>query len=176
MVGNKVGRSSILNRLQKLEALQAARDQVPVLMIGVEDSGLICVGEPGSGQQFETMFEAELYISGIRGITDQTIFMINDMPVSVYDIYLPTDVILYGCRAAERRESFMAAGSPAAWVEHYADLVDRLQARIIENPGTEIPGLDDPAVKELIRIRNSCSLEQLVQEFRDVKWFRRAAL
>ena len=42
----------------------------------------------------------------------------------------------------------------------------------IKNPNMRLPGFDDPALQDLIQNYNSMSIEQLVERYKDEKWFR----
>lgn len=171
MIKRKIGQSAILNRLEKLKQAQERKDQIDVVIFDIEDDGRISTFNLRKQHPyFENMFEAENFLCTVPGITKNTAITIDDMCVFC-DLYLPTEPILYFCNSAERREFIAGWENPSEWMEKYIGLIQRVLALAIEKPNMSLPGFDDPALQDLINVRNSMGIEQLIERYKDKKWF-----
>ena len=164
---------AIANRLKKLEAMQEIKEHIGVIVFSVEDDGKIWALIEKEELKFETMFEAEDYLIGVPGVTKNTVIIIDDMAVASDDLYLPTDPIIYLLGSSEYRKKFVELIlKPKEWLSLYIPLIQEILAESIKNPNMQLPGFDDPALQDLIQNYNSMSIEQLVERYKDEKWFR----
>lgn len=172
MIKRKMGQTAILNRLSKLEMTQNNKDHISVIVFGVEDDGRIVTFNIGKGgKYFETMFEAENCLLSVPGVTKDTVILIDDVAIGC-DLYLSAEPILYFGDSAERREFLENNLSPKKWLPLYINLIQRALTLAIEKPDMQLPGFDDPALKDLIANCNSISIEQLIERYKDQKWFK----
>lgn len=174
MIKRRVGQMAIANRLKKLEAMQEIKEHIGVIVFRVEDDGRIRTANIKKGWLFfESMFEAENYLISVPGVTKNTVIIIDDMAVASDDLYLPTDPIIYLLGSSEYRKKFVELIlKPKEWLSLYIPLIQEILAESIKNPNMQLPGFDDPALQDLIQNYNSMSIEQLVERYKDQKWFR----
>ena len=173
MIKRRVGQMAIANRLKKLEAMQEIKEHIEVIVFSVEDDGKIWALIEKKELEFETMFEAENYLIGVPGVTKNTLIIIDDMAVASNDLYLPTDPIIYLLGLSEYRKKFVELIlKPKEWLSLYIPLIQEILVESIKNPNMQLPGFDDPALQDLIQNYNSVSIEQLVERYKDQKWFR----
>lgn len=172
MIKRKVGQMAIANRLKKLEAMQQSKDHIEVIVFSVEDDGKIWTLIEKEELEFETMFEAENYLIGVPGVTKNTVIIIDDLMVWGDGLYLPCDPLLYFCNSEQRRKFAASTMNLEKWLSLYIPLIQRILAESVKNPNMQLPGFDDPALQDLIQNYNSMSIEQLVERYKDQKWFR----
>lgn len=172
MIKRKVGQMAIANRLKKLEAMQQSKDHIEVIVFSVEDDGKIWTLIEKEELEFETMFEAENYLIGVPGVTKNTVIIIDDLMVWGDGLYLPCDPLLYFCNSEQRRKFAASTMNLEKWLSLYIPLIQRILAESVKNPNMQLPGFDDPALQDLIQNYNSMSIEQLVERYKDEKWFR----
>ena len=172
MIKRRVGQMAIANRLKKLEAMQEIKEHIEVIMFSVEDDGKIWALIEKEELEFETMFEAENYLIGVPGVTKNTVIIIDDLMVWGDGLYLPCDPLLYFCNSEQRRKFAASTMNLENWLSLYIPLIQRILAESVKNPNMQLPGFDDPALQDLIQNYNSMSIEQLVERYKDEKWFR----
>ena len=172
MIKRRVGQMAIANRLKKLEAMQEIKEHIEVIVFSVEDDGKIWALIEKEELKFETMFEAENYLIGVPGVTKNTVIIVDDLMVWGDGLYLPCDPLLYFCNSEQRREFAASTMNLEKWLSLYISLVQRILTESIKNPNMQLPGFDDPALQDLIQNYNSMSIEQLVERYKDEKWFR----
>ena len=172
MIKRRVGQMAIATRLKKLEAMQQNKEHIGVIVFSVEDDGKIWALIEKEKLKFETMFEAENYLIGVPGVTKNTVIIVDDLMVWGDGLYLPCDPLLYFCNSEQRREFAASTMNLEKWLSLYISLVQRILTESIKNPNMQLPGFDDPALQDLIQNYNSMSIEQLVERYKDEKWFR----
>ena len=172
MIKRRVGQMAIANRLKKLEAMQEIKEHIEVIVFSVEDDGKIWALIEKEELKFETMFEAENYLIGVPGVTKDTVIIIDDLMVWGDGLYLPCDPLLYFCNSEQRCKFASLTMNLEKWLSLYISLVQRILTESIKNPNMQLPGFDDPALQDLIQNYNSMSIEQLVERYKDQKWFR----
>lgn len=172
MIKRRVGQMAIATRLKKLEAMQQNKEHIGVIVFSVEDDGKIWALIEKEELKFETMFEAENYLIGVPGVTKNTVIIVDDLMVWGDGLYLPCDPLLYFCNSEQRREFAASTMNLEKWLSLYISLVQRILTESIKNPNMQLPGFDDPALQDLIQNYNSMSIEQLVERYKDQKWFR----
>lgn len=172
MIKRRVGQMAIANRLKKLEAMRQSKEHIGVIVFSVEDDGKIWALIEKEELKFETMFEAENYLIGVPGVTKNTVIIIDDLMVWGDGLYLPCDPLLYFCNSEQRCEFAASTMNLEKWLSLYIPLIQRILAESIKNPNMQLPGFDDPALQDLIQNYNSMSIEQLVERYKDEKWFK----
>lgn len=172
MIKRRVGQMAIANRLKKLEAMQEIKEHIGVIVFSVEDDGKIWALIEKEELKFETMFEAENYLIGVPGVTKNTVIIVDDLMVWGDGLYLPCDPLLYFCNSEQRREFAASTMNLEKWLSLYIPLIQRILMESVKNPNMQLPGFDDPALQDLIQNYNSMSIEQLVERYKDEKWFR----
>lgn len=172
MIKRRVGQMAIANRLKKLEAMQEIKEHIEVIVFSVEDDGKIWALIEKEELKFETMFEAENYLIGVPGVTKNTVIIVDDLMVWGDGLYLPCDPLLYFCNSEQRREFAASTMNLEKWLSLYIPLLQQILTESIKNPNMQLPGFDDPALQDLIQNYNSMSIEQLVERYKDQKWFR----
>lgn len=172
MIKRRVGQMAIANRLKKLEAMQEIKEHIEVIVFSVEDDGKIWALIEKEELKFETMFEAENYLIGVPGVTKNTVIIVDDLMVWGDGLYLPCDPLLYFCNSEQRREFAASTMNLEKWLSLYIPLIQRILMESVKNPNMQLPGFDDPALQDLIQNYNSMSIEQLVERYKDEKWFR----
>ena len=118
------------------------------------------------------MFEAENYLISVPGVTEKTTIILDDMGIADNWLYLPSIPILYFCNSEQRRNFADVILDSEKWLSLYIPLIQRILTESIKNPNMQLPGFDDPALQDLIQNYNSMSIEQLVERYKDQKWFR----
>lgn len=174
MIKRRVGQMAIANRLKKLEAMQENKEHIEVIVFSVDDDGKIWTANIKKERLFfETMVEAENYLIGVPGVTKNTLIIIDDMGVGENWLYLPRDPILYFC-TSEGRKAFVEIWDSKKWLELYISVIQEILTltESMKDPNMRLPGFDDPALQDLIQNYNSMSIEQLVERYKDQKWFR----
>lgn len=172
MIKRRIGQLAIANRLKKLEAMQEIKEHIEVIVFSVEDDGKIWALIEKEELKFETMFEAENYLIGVPGVTKNTVIIVDDLMVWGGGLYLPCDPLLYFCNSEQRREFAASTMNLEKWLSLYIPLIQRILMESVKNPNMQLPGFDDPALQDLIQNYNSMSIEQLVERYKDEKWFR----
>lgn len=172
MIKRRVGQMAIANRLKKLEAMQEIKEHIEVIVFSVEDDGKIWALIEKEELKFETMFEAENYLIGVPGVTKNTVIIVDDLMVWGDGLYLPCDPLLYFCNSEQRREFAALTMNLEKWLSLYIPLLQQILTESVKNPNMQLPGFDDPALQDLIQNYNSMSIEQLVERYKDEKWFR----
>lgn len=171
MIRRKIGQAAILNRLNRLETAQSNKKHIGVIMFSSEDDGRIATRNlEKKCLYFETMFDAENYLIDVPGVTEKTVLMIDDIILSP-DLYLPLEPILYCVDSVERKQFIDAALTPKEWLPLYINLIQRLLVLAAEQPNIPLPGFDAPALQDLLANYNSMSVEQLIERYKDQKWF-----
>lgn len=171
MIKRKIGQTAILNRLSKLEEIQAIKSLVESVYITVEEDGRLSIGLGADAHYFETMFEVESYLLTLPGVTNKTILFIDDIACASDDLYLPGEPLLYYISSADRKRFIAVALTPEEWLSLYIELIQKLLVTSVEKPDMVLIGFDDPALKDLIENKNSMSIEQLIERYKDHKWF-----
>ena len=173
MIKRRVGQMAIANRLKKLEAMQQNKQHIEVIVFDVADDGRIETGNFGKGwMRFENMFEAENYLVSVSGVTEKTTIIVGDLGVWADGLYLPCDPLLYFCNSEQRCEFATLTMNLEKWLALYIPLIQRILEESIKNSNMQLPGFDDPALQDLIQNYNSMSIEQLVERYKDEKWFK----
>lgn len=172
MIKRKIGQAAIQNRLKKLENIQNSRGTIGTVFLHVDEDGKISDGVGRTAHCFETMFEVENYLLGLPGVTSKTAIFIDDMEIASDNLYLTAEPILYFCNSEQRREFIADSLIPEKWLPRYIALIQRVLTMSIENPNMPLPGFDNPALKDLIANYNSMSVGQLIERYKDQKWFK----
>ena len=170
MIKQRMARGTLLNRLRELEESQKNKQAIPVLFADVEEDGRLWVGKNISDKHyFENMFDGEAYMTALRGFTEQTKVLIDDLLCWPEGLYLPSDPILYFTDSEKRSDFATDRCSHAAWLALYIALIKH----VLETAETKsaLPGFDTPALKDLIENMDSMNIEQLVERYKDQKWF-----
>ena len=173
MIKRKIGETAILNRLNKLEEIQAIKSLVESVYITVEEDGRLSIGLGADARYFETMFEIESYLLTLPGVTNKTILFIDDMACASDDLYLPGEALLYYIGSANRKRFIAAALTPEEWLPLYIELIQKLLVTSVEKPDMVLIGFNNPALKDLMENQNSMSIEQLIERYKDHKWFKK---
>lgn len=176
MIRQRISKATILNRLKELEKAQNSKNFISVLFIGVENNGKICVDTDSRTRLFDTMFEAEDYISTLPGFTEQSKILLDDTICASNNLYLPSDPILYFLDSEERTQFISAMMDSKEWLTLYIDLVQRILAESNKGNNTPLPGFNAPALQDLLANYNSMSIEQLIERYENQKWFTGKAL
>ena len=174
MIKRRVGQMAIANRLKKLEAMQENKEHIGVIVFSVDDDGRIWTANIKKERLFfETMVEVENYLIGVPGVTKNTLIIIDDTGVGENWLYLPCDPILYFC-TSEGRKAFVEIWDSENWLALYISVIQEILTltESMKDPNMRLPGFDDPALQDLIQNYNSMSIEQLVERYKDEKWFR----
>lgn len=171
MIKRKIGQTAILNRLNKLEEIQAIKSLVESVYITVEEDGRLSIGLGADAHYFETMFEAESYLLTLPGVTNKTVLFLDDMECASDNLYLPGEPLLYYIGSADRKRFVAAALTPEEWLPLYIELIQKLLVTAVEKPDMVLIGFDDPALKDLIENKDSMSIEQLIERYKNHKWF-----
>ena len=170
MIKQRMARGTLLNRLRELEESQKNKQAIPVLFADVEEDGRLWVGKNTNDKHyFENMFDGEAYMTTLPGVTKQTKVFIDDMFCGSDGLYLPADPILYFTDSAKRSDFIRVNSDPEKWLALYVALIKH----ILETAETKsaLPGFDTPALKDLIENMDSMNIEQLVERYKDQKWF-----
>ncbi len=173
MIKRKIGQTAIMNRLNKLEEVQANKNFIGVLYISVEEDGRLSIGVGVNAHYFETMYEVENYLCILPGVTNKTMLLIDDMLCVSDDLYLPDEPLLYHIGSADRKHFVDAALTPEEWLPLYIELIQKLLVTAVEKPDMALIGFDDPALKDLIENKNSMNIKQLIERYKDYKWFKK---
>lgn len=159
MIKQRMARGTLLNRLRELEESQKNKQAIPVLFVDVEEDGRLWVGKDISDKHyFENMFDGEAYMTTLPGFTKQTKVFIDDLFCWPEGLYLPSDPIMYFTDSEKRLALYIAL------IKHILETAETK---------SELPGFDTPALKDLIENMDSMNIEQLVEHYKDQKWFYR---
>ena len=172
MIKQRMARGTLLNRLRELEESQKNKQAIPVLFADVEEDGRLWVGKNISDRHyFENMLDGEAYMTALPGFTEQTKILIDDLLCWPDGLYLPTDPILYFTDSEKRSDFVRVVSDYKEWLVLYIALIKH----ILETAETKsaLPGFDTPALKDLIENMDSMNIEQLVERYKDQKWFDR---
>ncbi len=168
MIKQRMARGTLLNRLRELEESQKNKQAIPVLFADVEEDGRLWVGKNTSDKHyFENMFDGETYINALPGFTEQTKVFIDDMFCGSDGLYLPADPILYFTDSAKRSDFIRVNSDSEKWLALYIALIKH----ILERVESELSRFNTPALKDLIENMDSMNIEQLVERYKDQKWF-----
>lgn len=168
MIKQRMARGTLLNRLRELEESQKNKQAIPVLFADVEEDGRLWVGKNISEKHyFENMFDVEAYMTTLPGFTEQTKVFIDDLLCWPEGLYLPSDPILYFTDSAKRSDFIRANTNPEKWLVLYIALIKH----ILESTESELSRFNTPALKDLIKNMDSMNIEQLVERYKDQKWF-----
>ncbi len=173
MIKHKIGRTAILNRLNKIEEIQANKTCIKVVYITVLENGKLSCSIEAKTHFFETMFEVENYLTAFPNITNKTTLLLDDIQSVSNDLYLPGEPILYYCNSEKRKEFIAAALIPEKWLQLYILLIQQIFALTIESPNIPLYGFENPALQDLMINKNSMNTEQLVERYKDQKWFNK---
>lgn len=172
MIKQRMARGMLLNRLRELEESQKNKQAIPVLFADVEEDGRLWVGKNISDKHyFENMFDGEAYINALPGVTKQTKVFIDDMFCGSDGLYLPADPILYFTDSAKRSDFIRVNSDSEKWLVLYIALIKHILETAETENLPELPGFDTPALKDLIENMDSMNIEQLVEHYKDQKWF-----
>ena len=172
MIKRKIARGTLLNRLRELEESQKNKQAIPVLFADVEEDGRLWVGKNISDRHyFENMFDGEAYINALPGFTEKTKVLIDDLLCWPGVLYLPSDPILYFTDSAKRSDFVHVNTDPEKRLVLYIALIKRVLETAETENLSELPGFDTPALKDLIENMDSMNIEQLVERYKDKKWF-----
>ena len=118
---------------------------------------------------FENMFDGEAYMTALPGFTEQTKVLIDDLLCWPEGLYLPSDPILYFTDSEKRSDFVRVNTDPEKRLALYIALIKH----VLETAETKsaLPGFDTPALKDLIENMDSMNIEQLVERYKDSKWF-----
>ena len=170
MIKQRMARGTLLNRLRELEESQKNKQAIPVLFADVEEDGRLWVGKNISDRHyFENMFDGEAYINALPGVTKQTKVFVDDMFCGSDGLYLPADPILYFTDSAKRSDFVRVKSDSEKWLTLYIALIKC----ILESAESELSRFNTPALKDLIENMDSMNIEQLVERYKDQKWFNR---
>ena len=170
MIKQRMARGTLLNRLRELEESQKNKQAIPVLFADAEEDGRLWVGKNISDKHyFENMFDGEAYMTALPGFTEQTKVLINDLLCWPEGLYLPSDPILYFTDSEKRSDFVRVNTDPEERLALYIALIKH----VLETAETKsaLPGFDTPALKDLIKNMDSMNIEQLVERYKDSKWF-----
>lgn len=170
MIKQRMARGTLLNRLRELEESQKNKQAIPVLFADVEENGRLWVGKNISDKHyFENMFDVEAYMTALPGFTEQTKVLIDDLLCWPEGLYLPSDPILYFMDSEKRSDFVRVNTDPEKRLALYIALIKH----VLETAETKsaLPGFDTPALKDLIENMDSMNIEQLVERYKDSKWF-----
>lgn len=170
MIKQRMARDTLLNRLRELEESQKNKQAIPVLFADVEENGRLWVGKNISDKHyFENMFDVEAYMTALPGFTEQTKVLIDDLLCWPEGLYLPSDPILYFTDSEKRSDFVCVNTDPEKRLALYIALIKH----VLETAETKsaLPGFDTPALKDLIENMDSMNIEQLVERYKDSKWF-----
>lgn len=172
MIKRKIARGTLLNRLRELEESQKNKQAIPVLFADVEEDGRLWVGKNISDKHyFENMFDGEAYMNTLPGFTEQTKILIDDLLCWPEGLYLPTDPILYFIDSEKRANFVRVVSDYKEWLVLYIALIKHILETAETENLSELPGFDTPALKDLIENMDSMNIEQLVEHYKDQKWF-----
>ena len=170
MIKQRMARGTLLNRLRELEESQKNKQAIPVIFAAVEENGRLWVGKNISDKHyFENMFDVEAYMTALPGFTEQTKVLIDDLLCWPEGLYLPSDLILYFMDSEKRSDFVRVNTDPEKRLALYIALIKH----VLETAETKsaLPGFDTPALKDLIENMDSMNIEQLVERYKDSKWF-----
>lgn len=170
MIKQRMARGTLLNRLRELEESQKNKQAIPVLFADVEENGRLWVGKNISDKHyFENMFDVKAYMTALSGFTEQTKVLIDDLLCWPEGLYLPSDPILYFMDSEKRSDFVRVNTDPEKRLALYIALIKH----VLETAETKsaLPGFDTPALKDLIENMDSMNIEQLVERYKDSKWF-----
>lgn len=172
MIKRRMARGTLLNRLQELEESQKNKQAIPVLFADVEEDGRLWVGKNISDKHyFENMFDGEAYMTTLPGFTEQTKVFIDDLLCWPEGLYLPSDPILYFTDSEKRFDFVRVNTDPEKRLALYIALIKHILETAETENFSELPGFDTPALKDLIENMDSMNIEQLVERYKDSKWF-----
>lgn len=170
MIKQRMARGTLLNRLRELEESQKNKQAIPALFAEVEENGRLWVGKNISDKHyFENMFDVEAYMTALPGFTEQTKVLIDDLLCWPEGLYLPSDPILYFTDSEKRSDFVCVNTDPEKRLTLYIALIKH----VLETAETKsaLPGFDTPTLKDLIENMDSMNIEQLVERYKDSKWF-----
>ena len=172
MIKQRMARGTLLNRLQELEKSQKNKQAIPVLFVDVEEDGRLWVGKNISDKHyFENMFDGEAYMTTLPGFTEQTKVFIDDLLCWPEGLYLPSDPILYFMDTEKRSDFVRVNTDPEKRLALYVALIKHILETAETENFSELPGFDTPVLKDLIKNMDSMNIEQLVERYKDSKWF-----
>lgn len=180
----KINLTAIQKQLAELGGLLDVRDFIPSVFVTCNSDGSLTIDNPKIPRAFETMFEVETEFLKMPGITKETVCFVEDfatvpdgryLPGGKFENgpYVPADPLWYYCGTEQRKQFIQLAhaGDDAAWMKLYLETIERILSLSAANPDTYLPAFDDPALKDLIENRREFTPEQLVERYRDRKWF-----
>lgn len=168
MIKQRMARGTLLNRLRELEESQKNKQAIPVLFADVQEYGRLWVGKNISDRHyFENMFDGEAYMTTLPGFTEQTKVFIDDLLCWPEGLYLPSDPILYFTDTEKRSDFVRVNTDPEKRLALYIALIKH----ILERAESELSRFNTPALKDLIENMDSMNIEQLVERYKDQKWF-----
>ena len=171
MIKQRMAIGTLLNRLRELEESQKNKQAIPVLFADVEEDGRLWVGKNTNDKHyFENMFDGEAYMTGF---TEQTKVFIDDLLCWPEGLYLPSDPILYFTDTEKRSDFVRVVSDYKEWLVLYIALIKHILETAEAENLSELPGFDTPALKDLIENMDSMNIEQLVEHYKDQKWFDR---
>lgn len=172
MIKQRMARGTLLNRLRELEESQKNKQAIPVLFADVEEDGRLWVGKNISDRHyFENMFDGEAYMTALPGFTEQTKVLIDDLLCWPEGLYLPSNPILYFTDSEKRSDFVRVNTNPEKRLALYIALIKHVLETATTENLSELPGFDTPALKDLIENMDSMNIEQLVERYKDQKWF-----
>ncbi len=119
------------------------------------------------------MFDGEAYMTTLPGFTEQTKVFIDDLLCWPEGLYLPSDPILYFTDTEKRSDFVRVVSDYKEWLVLYIALIKHILETAEAENLSELPGFDTPALKDLIENMDSMNIEQLVEHYKDQKWFDR---
>lgn len=174
MIKQRMAIGTLLNRLRELEESQKNKQAIPVLFADVEEDGRLWVGKNTNDKHyFENMFDGEAYMTTLPGFTEQTKVFIDDLLCWPEGLYLPSDPILYFTDTEKRSDFVRVVSDYKEWLVLYIALIKHILETAEAENLSELPGFDTPALKDLIENMDSMNIEQLVEHYKDQKWFDR---
>lgn len=165
----KINLKNALKQLDELKRVQGEKDSIGMLVGEVTRLGTIRAvihqGQPKNGRQKIQYFENLRSMLTEPGITENTVIIMDDMPVCS-DLYLPADPILFYC-TKEQIQSFIfwaESGDLKKWLCEYYQLCFTAREQ-----GLFIPDTD--ALNDLMANFNRFPVETLVERYKNQKWF-----
>lgn len=160
-------------QLEELKRLQGNKEAVTIICASPEPDGTIRatihIGEGTTGKHEVRHFNSLYDLLDHPGVTNNTRLLWDDIGFGP-DIYLPNELIFCFCPTEEIREfvAFADANDDAAWMARYVDLIRGLQEHQFPLPDDLA---DNPALKDLMINHVHYTAEELVERYKDQKWF-----
>lgn len=168
MIKKRISRGILFSRLQELEKVQETQKSIKVLCIDTEPSGRLFICNDSDKHYFQNMFECESYLATLPGFTNKTILMVDSLSCGSSELYLPYEPILYFATSENRSDFITSSDDSKKWLTLYIELIQKISK---DTAFSKMPGSDSPALQDLIKNCSSMTVEQLVERYKNRKWF-----